>query len=251
MYRPRCQGLSWRWTAAGILQGARRGAHAGERGAGGPSRGRAAPVVSMPAKYSAAISGSICLSLSGWPVAGSLTRSSMCAKVPLAGVPSCMCLSRLRTTHCAPHARAASCRMHHRPLPQDLPRYKLRGPSSAMVLGRMLRRRQTLSACPAAKHSRSLAARAAERGCRPRRHARTAAQAGGGRGGARLPLLHHAVALAHVLPPELDHALGSLAHAALHLHRAGVPARHSTPAAPLCPATPALPATHGQRTRHS
>lgn len=51
------------------------------------------PVVSMPAKNSAAISGNIWRPLSGAPVRGSRARSSRSANEPLAGGTARMCSS--------------------------------------------------------------------------------------------------------------------------------------------------------------
>ena len=67
------------------------------------------PVVSTPAKNSAAISGNILRSLSRWPVFGSLALSSRSAKLPRAGCVALMWLSSPRTMFCsAAHASAHS-----------------------------------------------------------------------------------------------------------------------------------------------
>ena len=65
------------------------------------------PVVSTPAKKSAAISGNILRSLRRAPVLGSLARSSRSAKLPRAGCVALMWLSSPRTMFCsATHASA-------------------------------------------------------------------------------------------------------------------------------------------------
>ena len=58
------------------------------------------PVVSMPAKNSAAISGNICTSGSFCPVLGFLARSSKSAKLPGLGFTDLMCASRFHTMVC-------------------------------------------------------------------------------------------------------------------------------------------------------
>ena len=62
------------------------------------------PVVSMPAKKSAAISGNIWLSHSCLPVLGSLALSRRSAKLPGLGCPAFMWVSRPRTMACPQHS---------------------------------------------------------------------------------------------------------------------------------------------------
>ena len=59
------------------------------------------PVVSTPAKKSAAISGNILRSLRRLPVLGSLARSSRSAKLPRCGCVALMWLSSPRTMFCS------------------------------------------------------------------------------------------------------------------------------------------------------
>lgn len=59
------------------------------------------PVVSTPAKNSAAISGNILRSLRRLPVLGSLARSSRSAKLPRCGCVALMWLSSPRTMFCS------------------------------------------------------------------------------------------------------------------------------------------------------
>ena len=71
-------------------------------GGGGAHRKKVpvCPVVSMPAKNSAAISGNIWLSDSGLPVLGSFAFSSRSAKLPGCGFTALMCASRFHTMVC-------------------------------------------------------------------------------------------------------------------------------------------------------
>ena len=66
------------------------------------------PVVSIPAKNSAAISGNIWLSESCFPVLGSLARSSRSAKLPLLGFTALMWASRFHTMVCMQHDTSVS-----------------------------------------------------------------------------------------------------------------------------------------------
>ena len=62
------------------------------------------PVVSIPAKNSAAISGNICLSDRGFPDLGSFALSSRSAKLPRCGFTALMCPSRFQTMVCMQRA---------------------------------------------------------------------------------------------------------------------------------------------------
>ena len=62
------------------------------------------PVVSIPAKNSAAISGNIWLSDRGFPDLGSFALSSRSAKLPRCGFTALMCPSRFQTMVCMQRA---------------------------------------------------------------------------------------------------------------------------------------------------
>lgn len=78
------------------------------------------PVVSMPAKKSAAISGNMRWSGSGRPVLGLRALSSRSAKLPFCGGCALMCSSSFHTMLCGPHKIA------HQPLCADLSSQHLR-----------------------------------------------------------------------------------------------------------------------------